>query len=93
MRETKLEKLERLCQELSSELRVVSSEKNSLIDLSNKLKTDVARLVREREENIRIKDAIIDDSIEDLDIPDLAQSLWSKAINGSNTGMVSHIAQ
>jgi len=82
------EKLERLCQDLSLELQVVSSENQSLIELSNKLQSDISRMTIEKQKRIRSEDEE-NNSFEELELKDFAQSLWSKTIGGSNSDRVS----
>ena len=98
--ENRVKKLECLCQDLSSELEIISSERENLIDLSNKLKSDIARTKREEDtafidQTRDIHGAEISSNSNDvdfcdgIDVTDLAKSLWSKAIQGSSDEVVS----
>ena len=102
--ENKVRKLECLCQDLSSELKIICSEKENLIDLSNKLKSDIVR--SRREEGTTFTDQTRDihgsgissksvdvDYCDGMDVKNLAKSLWSKANQSSSDEVVSYAIQ
>ena len=88
--------LEQTCHELSSELQIVTKERNNLIDLSNQLKCDVSRLSRNEDEkykNVSEQGQSTPESdfetSDDINVDDLARSLWSGAIQDATKENVS----
>lgn len=79
-----------ICRDLTFELETISSERDNLIDLSNRLQADIARM-KEDNEAVSVQRHGRKGSLDlkqstsfDIDVQDFAESLWSKAIQGSN---------
>lgn len=62
-----------------------------MIELSNKLQSDISRMTIEKEKLMRSEEE--NNSFEESELNDFAQSLWSKAIGGSNSDKVSYLIE
>ncbi len=76
---------------LSSEYNTVASERDNLLEISNKLRSELTRLRNNHKRRDEDSDSIqsyhdkgqsqvLNQTFEELDVDDLARSVWNKAV-------------
>ncbi len=73
---------------LSSEYNTVSTERDNLLEISNKLRSELTRLrnhQRRDEDSVQSyrdkgQSQVLNQTFEELDVDDLARSVWNKAV-------------
>ncbi len=73
---------------LSSDYEAVATERDNLLEISNKLRSDLTRLrdhQRRNEDSVQDyhdkgQSKVLNQTFEEIDVDDLARSVWNKAV-------------
>ena len=73
---------------LSSDYEAVATERDNLLKISNKLRSDLSRLREHRRRNDESvqnyndkgQSKVLNQTFEEIDVDDLARSVWNKAV-------------